>query len=87
MAQSSTLDDISSAVNAVDGDSNTDWERGSCTRTERESEPWWRVDLGHRHAIYAVTVTNRHDCCWESLLGAQVHVGDSLDDHGKRNPV
>lgn len=87
MAQSSTLDDISSAVNAVDGDSNTNWERGSCTRTERESEPWWRVDLGHRHTIYTVTVTNRHDCCWESLLGAQVHVGDSLDDHGKRNPV
>uniref|UniRef100_R7VMS8 Pentraxin fusion protein n=1 Tax=Columba livia TaxID=8932 RepID=R7VMS8_COLLI len=60
---------------------------GSCAHTEKEPEPWWYVDLGARHAVYAVTVTNRRDCCWESLLGAQVHVGDSLVDHGKRNPV
>ncbi|XP_028940141.1 uncharacterized protein LOC104522774, partial [Antrostomus carolinensis] len=87
VAQSSTLNVISVAVNAVDGNGDTDWERGSCSHTEKELEPWWHVDLGHRHAVYAVTVTNRGDCCWESLLGAQVHVGDSLADHGKRNPV
>uniref|UniRef100_A0A8B9RRG3 Fucolectin tachylectin-4 pentraxin-1 domain-containing protein n=1 Tax=Accipiter nisus TaxID=211598 RepID=A0A8B9RRG3_9AVES len=87
VAQSSTLNTISLAANAVDGNGDTDWERGSCAHTEMELEPWWRVDLGRRHAIYAVTITNRRDCCWESLLGAQVHVGDSLADHGKRNPV
>ncbi|XP_075000623.1 LOW QUALITY PROTEIN: uncharacterized protein LOC142079776 [Calonectris borealis] len=87
VAQSSTLDAVSLAANAVDGSGDADWERGSCAHTEKEPEPWWRVDLGRRHAVYAVTVTNRRDCCWESLLGAQVHVGDSLADHGKRNPV
>ncbi|XP_075599255.1 uncharacterized protein LOC142600284 isoform X1 [Balearica regulorum gibbericeps] len=87
VTQLSTLNDISLAANAVDGNSDADWERGSCAHTEKELEPWWHVDLGHRHTIYAVTITNRRDCCWENLLGAQVHVGDSLADHGKRNPV
>ncbi|XP_030324313.1 uncharacterized protein LOC103526233 [Calypte anna] len=87
VAQSSTLDAESHAVNAVDGKVDPHWPSGSCSHTEKEEEPWWWVDLGRRHAVYAVTVTNRRDCCWESLLGAQVHVGDSLSDHGKRNPV
>ncbi|XP_072707872.1 uncharacterized protein [Ciconia boyciana] len=87
VAQSSTLNTISLAANAVDGNGDTDWEHGSCAHTEKEPEPWWHVDLGCRYAVYAVTVTNRGDCCWESLLGAQVHVGDSLANHGKRNPV
>ncbi|KAM6102828.1 uncharacterized protein LJ206_010199 [Theristicus caerulescens] len=87
VAQSSTLNAVSLATNAVDGNADADWERGSCAHTEKELEPWWRVDLGRRRAVYAVTVTNRRDCCWESLLGAQVHVGDSLADRGKRNPA
>ncbi|XP_063183755.1 uncharacterized protein LOC134512307 [Chroicocephalus ridibundus] len=87
VAQSSTRNDISLAANAVDGNGDADWERGSCSHTEKEPEPWWHVDLGGRHLVYAVAVTNRRDCCWQSLLGAQVHVGDSLADHGKRNPV
>ncbi|XP_010082165.1 PREDICTED: fucolectin-1-like, partial [Pterocles gutturalis] len=87
VVQSSTFNAISMATNAVDGNGDTNWEHGSCSHTKREPEPWWHLDLGHRHAVFAVTITNRHDCCWESLLGAQVHVGDSLADHGKRNPI
>ncbi|XP_074000833.1 uncharacterized protein [Numenius arquata] len=87
VVQSSTRNALSLAANAVDGNDDADWERGSCAHTEKEPEPWWRVDLGRRHVVYAVAVTNRRDCCWENLLGAQVHVGDSLADHGKRNPV
>ncbi|XP_075561209.1 uncharacterized protein LOC142592899 [Pelecanus crispus] len=87
VAQSSTLNTGSLAADAVDGSGDADWERGSCAHTGKDLEPWWRVDLGRRHAVYAVTVTNRRDCCWDSLLGAQVHVGDSLADRGKRNAV
>ncbi|XP_067148680.1 uncharacterized protein [Apteryx mantelli] len=86
-AQSSTLDGRSLAANAVDGDGDGDWERGSCSRTEQQPEPWWRVDLGRRRAVHAVTLANRRDCCWQSLVGAQVHVGDSPADGGKRNPL
>ncbi|XP_069709319.1 uncharacterized protein [Phaenicophaeus curvirostris] len=87
VSQSSTFNGISAAANAVDGDHHADWLRGSCSHTLEEPEPWWRVDLGHRQVVYAVTITNRRDCCWESLRGAQIHVGDSLVDHGKRNPI
>lgn len=85
--QSSVLDAGSGAANAVDGNRDGNWEHGSCAHTAEEAEPWWRVDLGRRHAVYAVVVKNRHDCCWESLKGAEVHVGDSLVDRGQRNPV
>ncbi|KAG6926956.1 hypothetical protein G0U57_010782, partial [Chelydra serpentina] len=27
------------------------------------------------------------DCCGERLAGAQIRVGDSLEDHGKQNPI
>ncbi|XP_054023506.1 uncharacterized protein LOC104300699 [Dryobates pubescens] len=87
VAQSSTINAGSLAANAVDGNSDANWDHGSCSHTKKEPEPWWRVDLGQRHLVSAVTITNRRDCCWESLLGAQVHVGDSLADRGKRNPV
>lgn len=86
-AQSSTLNALSLAANAVDGSRDGEWERGSCAHTEKELEPWWSVDLGRRHAVLAVTVTNRRDCCWDSLVGAQVHVGDSPADHGRNNPM
>jgi len=84
-AQSSVLDAGSGAANAVDG--NRDGERGSCAHTAEEPEPWWRLDLGRWLAVYAVVVKNRQDCCWESLRGTEVHVGDSLVDRGRRNPV
>lgn len=86
-SQSSVLDAGSGAANAVDGNRDSNWERGSCAHTTHEPEPWWRVDLGRRHAVYAVVVKNRHDCCWERLKGAEIHVGDSLVDRSRRNPV
>lgn len=86
-AQSSVLEPGSDAGKAVDGNRDSDWEHGSCAHTAEEPEPWWHVDLGRRHSVYAVLVQNRRDCCWQRLRGAQVHVGDSLVDHGRRNPM
>lgn len=85
--QSSVLDATSGAANAVDGNRDGNWEEGSCAHTLEEPEPWWRVDLGGRRAVEAVVVQNRHDCCWEHLKGAEVHVGDSLLDGGRHNAV
>lgn len=81
------LDAASGAANAVDGNRDGDWERGSCAHTQEEPEPWWRLDLGERRAVEAVVVQNRRDCCWQHLKGAQVHVGDSPLDGGRRNAV
>ncbi|XP_061463143.1 fucolectin-like isoform X2 [Rhineura floridana] len=88
--QSSTLSNpiVGTASKAVDGNCSGEWFKdGSCTHTGWDMEPWWYVDLGGQYAISAVVVKNREDCCGERLQGAQVHVGDSVADHGKSSPL
>ncbi|CAM5087926.1 unnamed protein product [Eretmochelys imbricata] len=75
------------AEKAVDGNHNGIWDNGSCTHTNCETEPWWRVDLGSPRSVSAVMVKNREDCCGERIKGAQNHVGDSKAGHGKNNPM
>ncbi|ROL52947.1 Fucolectin-1 [Anabarilius grahami] len=79
--QSSTYNPQVDAENAVDGN------RGSCTHTNVEFNPWWRVDLGNVYSIHKVTITNRQDCCKERLKGAQIRIGNSLDNKGNNNEL
>ncbi|KAF3839194.1 hypothetical protein F7725_017911 [Dissostichus mawsoni] len=60
---------------------------GSCSHTDAESNPWWRVDLLEPYIVTSVIISNRADCCSERLVGAQVHIGNSLDNNGATNPV
>ncbi|XP_026546725.1 fucolectin-4-like, partial [Notechis scutatus] len=78
---------LGSPDKAVDGDCNGTWRHGSCAHTSLERNPWLLVDLGEPHKIYVVVLKNREDCCGERLYGAEVHLGDSLDDHGRANPL
>ncbi|XP_072550442.1 uncharacterized protein [Salminus brasiliensis] len=78
---------IGVAENAIDGNRNPDLEKGSCMQTDQESSPWWRVNLHHSHAVSSVALTNRGDCCSESLDGAEIRIGDSLENEGKDNPL
>lgn len=71
----------------MDGNHNGIWDNGSCTHTDCETEPWWRVDLGSPRSVSAVMVKNREDCCGERIKGAQIHVGDSKAGHGKDDPM
>lgn len=76
------------AGKAVDGNCNGRWiGHNSCTHTKRERAPWWYVDLGSQHAISAVVVKQREDCCGERLVGAEIRVGNSVNNHGKSNPL
>ncbi|KAK9402824.1 hypothetical protein NXF25_007651 [Crotalus adamanteus] len=89
LAQQSSIhqhDIVGSADKAVDGNCNGDWYNKSCTHTKKEKNPWWYVDLGESHKISVVIVKNRVDCCGERLYRAEVHLGDSLKDHGRSNP-
>ncbi|XP_072007080.1 fucolectin-4-like [Engystomops pustulosus] len=72
------------ARNAIDGVSNTDYEKGSCTHTAGINPPWWKLDLRRSYKISSVVLTNRQDCCPERLLGAEVRIGNSPDNN---NPV
>nr|XP_006821246.1 PREDICTED: uncharacterized protein LOC102807370 [Saccoglossus kowalevskii] len=79
----STTQGNSISTRAVDGNKDSDFRGRSCTRTELEEEPWWKVDLGESLDVYVVTITNRMDCCSDKLLNAEVRVGDSsnIDDN------
>ncbi|CAB1345499.1 unnamed protein product [Coregonus sp. 'balchen'] len=71
-----------SAQYAIDGKRNTNY--GSCTYTEQDTNPWWRVDLLDVTRVTAVTITNRDDVP-ERLDGAEIHIGNSLENNGINN--
>ena len=73
--QSSTDDRLGASSNAVDGNSNTNWNDGSCSRTLKEKQPWWRVDLGNVELVNEVYVVNRGDCCGDRLNPFEIRVG------------
>uniref|UniRef100_A0AAY5ERG3 Fucolectin tachylectin-4 pentraxin-1 domain-containing protein n=1 Tax=Electrophorus electricus TaxID=8005 RepID=A0AAY5ERG3_ELEEL len=75
------------AQKAVDGNRNFNLKNGFCTYTALESAPWWRVDLHHTYTIHYVALTNQGDCCSYCLNGAEIRIGDSLQNDGKDNPL
>nr|XP_049586217.1 fucolectin [Syngnathus scovelli] len=86
-AQQSSLD-IWNGIpqRAIDGNRASNWLQNSCTHTNRDMNPWWRLDLQKTYKINTVIITNRRDCCHERLNGAELRIGDSLDDNGNANP-
>ncbi|XP_071234915.1 fucolectin-1-like, partial [Salvelinus alpinus] len=63
----------------------SDYYKRSCTHTEQQTNPWWRVDLLYVYRVTAVTITNRGDSA-ERLDGAEIRIGNSLENNGIRNP-
>ncbi|XP_063055658.1 fucolectin-like [Engraulis encrasicolus] len=72
--------------NAIDGNSDGNFHHGSCSHTDRQLKPWWRVDLLKRYKITSVVITNR-DGYAERLNGAEIRIGNNLVDNGTRNPL
>ncbi|XP_050970354.1 uncharacterized protein LOC127167959 [Labeo rohita] len=58
-----------------------------CSSTNHETNPWWRLDLRDVYKISKVVVTNRNDCCAEQINGAEIHIGNSLENNGNDNPI
>ncbi|KAF5900042.1 fucolectin-like, partial [Clarias magur] len=83
--QSSTLSSYYPAK-AIDGNTASSVSFGSCSHTTQEYSPWWRVDLLAEYVIGTVVITNRGDCCSQRITGAEIHIGDSLDNNGNNNP-
>ncbi|XP_064870015.1 fucolectin-like [Oncorhynchus nerka] len=84
VATQSSLYENRDASDAIDGKRNTHYE--SCTHTLKDRNPWWRVDLLNVYRITDVTLTNRGDCCPERLDGAEIRIGNSLENSGINNP-
>ncbi|XP_053182681.1 fucolectin-1-like [Scomber japonicus] len=75
------------AYNAIDGNRDSTFGAGSCSHTKTMTDPWWRVDLLESYVVTSVIITNRGDCCAERINGAEIHIGNSLQDNGAANPV
>ncbi|XP_070570276.1 low-density lipoprotein receptor-like [Ptychodera flava] len=83
--QSSDLDARGVASHAVDGDKYGNFFRNSCSHTQSDFEPWWKVDLLMTYRIIRVHIVNRDDCCYDRLIGAVVRAGND-EDH-LQNPI
>ncbi|XP_072000072.1 fucolectin-1-like [Engystomops pustulosus] len=77
---------LSSAINAIDGNTNSKFGFGSCSSTNNDDSAWWRVDLLEPHKISHITITNRGDCCGDWLNGGIILIGNSEENNGNNNP-
>ncbi|XP_068613313.1 fucolectin-5-like [Brachionichthys hirsutus] len=84
-ASQSSLFSYGFAHSAIDGNPDSSWEAGSCSHTNNDINPWWRLDLRKTHKVFSVTVTIA-DANPERLQGAEIRIGDSLENNGNDNP-
>lgn len=84
-ASQSSLYMFGTASNANDGNPSSKWAHGSCTHTMNDINPWWRLDLRKTHKVFSVKITNREEDS-DRLNGAEIRIGDSLDNFGNDNP-
>ncbi|KAG9345086.1 hypothetical protein JZ751_009627, partial [Albula glossodonta] len=75
------------AGKAIDKNHNPMYSAGSCTHTKLQADPWWRLDLQSIHRVTSVAITNRGDCCPERINGAEIRIGNSMENNGNNNPV
>ena len=71
---------------AVDGNKNSQWGGRSCTHTNRDKKPWWRVDLASIQKVKKVQLTNRGDCCETRLRQIEIKVG-KVDNNPDANAL
>ncbi|XP_031431786.1 fucolectin-like [Clupea harengus] len=74
------------AYNAIDGNRDGIWGHGSCTHTKAHVNPWWRVDLLQKYKVFSVIITNSVDAGPTRLRGAEIRIGNSLNNNGINNP-
>ncbi|KAK7177211.1 hypothetical protein R3I93_001255 [Phoxinus phoxinus] len=84
--QSSVFQYFWSAERAVDGIKLAPDEATYCAHTNEENSPWWRLDLLDEYYISAVTITNRAGGHSGRINGAEIRIGNSLENNGNNNP-
>ncbi|KAM7366471.1 hypothetical protein PAMP_015909 [Pampus punctatissimus] len=70
----------------IDGKPNLHNDSQSCTATRSEANPWWRLDMWGPYAVASVEVIRRSDCCIDQINGAEIRIGDSIENNGNNNP-
>ncbi|KAL9979348.1 hypothetical protein ACROYT_G016999 [Oculina patagonica] len=77
-AQSST-DYNGFSSRAVDENYQPYYDQKSCTHTKKETNPWWRVDLGREYIVTDVLIVNRYEY-HERLTNFEVRIGVNTDN-------
>lgn len=77
VAQSSTSSE-GTPRKAIDGSKSNNFAQNSCTHTEYEVNPWWRIDFAGPQTVALVQVTNRLDDEANRLNGFKIQVGNLL---------
>lgn len=75
------------AEKAVDGSRTGSKLWSVCSSTANQSNPWWRVDLGDVYRVSRVIITNINSSVADRINGAQIHIGNSLENNGSSNPM
>lgn len=86
VTQSSTYG-LWSAEHAIDFNPGLTKSWSACSSTKVQTNPWWRVDLSSVYRVSSVVITNRLDCCPERINGAEIRIGNSLENNGNNNPI
>uniref|UniRef100_A0A8C2A2R7 Fucolectin tachylectin-4 pentraxin-1 domain-containing protein n=1 Tax=Cyprinus carpio TaxID=7962 RepID=A0A8C2A2R7_CYPCA len=86
VTQSSTYG-LWSAEQATDFNPGFIQPSSSCSSTDIQTNPWWRVDLSSVERVIRVIITNRLDCCPERINGTEIRIGNSLENNGNNNPI
>ncbi|MEQ2236179.1 hypothetical protein ILYODFUR_009822 [Ilyodon furcidens] len=84
-ASQSTVYPGAIAYNAIDGNRAAQFHQGSCSATNNDFNPWWKLDLGRTHKVFSVNITNRAEF-HTRINGAEIRIGDSLINNGNSNP-
>lgn len=85
--QSSSERNLTSSPKAVDGKFISPLLNETCTRTQRQSSPWLRIDLRRSYHVKEIFISNQeHKYGWD-MFDFEVRVGNSLDNEGNDNPL
>ena len=68
----STTQNSGNSSRAVDGNTNTNWNRSSITHTRNTNDNYLEINLGGGYRVKRVVVFNRKDCCSERIAGAKI---------------
>lgn len=70
----------------IDGKPYSNHNHKSCFSTHFEANPWWRLDMRGLYKVNAIEVVRRVNKDSDELQGAEICIGDSLENNGNNNP-
>lgn len=62
-----------SYYNAIDGNHVATYKQASCSHTEIELNPWWRLDLGKTHKVFSLSITSYKGNV-DGINGAEIRI-------------